>query len=85
LWTSGTLAARVDVDPDKLRAYIMVLTVFLALLIVLMLIVFAVEAMFSLADGRLKIKDIIVDIIFCAALGLVLCGFALAYFDILTY
>lgn len=30
-------------------------------------------------------KDTIIDVLFAVALGLVLCGFALAYFDVLTY
>lgn len=30
-------------------------------------------------------KEKLVDVFFAVALGLVLCGFALAYFDILTY
>ena len=30
-------------------------------------------------------KETLIDICFAVALGLVLCGFALAYFDILTY
>jgi hypothetical protein len=32
-----------------------------------------------------KMKDTIKDILTAILLGLVLCGFALAYFDILTY
>lgn len=30
-------------------------------------------------------KETLIDICFAVLLGLVLCGFALAYFDILTY
>ena len=30
-------------------------------------------------------KDTLIDVLFAVVLGLVLCGFALAYFDILTY
>lgn len=32
-----------------------------------------------------KMKDLILDILTAVALGLILCCFALAYFDILTY
>jgi hypothetical protein len=32
-----------------------------------------------------QMKEIILDILTAILLGLVLCGFALAYFDILTY
>lgn len=30
-------------------------------------------------------KEKFIDVLFAVALGLVLCGFALAYFDVLTY
>jgi hypothetical protein len=30
-------------------------------------------------------KETLIDVLFAIVLGLVLCGFALAYFDILTY
>ena len=32
-----------------------------------------------------EMKETLIDICFAVLLGLVLCGFALAYFDILTY
>ncbi len=39
----------------------------------------------QLFKGEIEMKETIWDILFAVALGLVLCGFALAYFDILTY
>ena len=30
-------------------------------------------------------REKLIDVLFAVALGLVLCGFALAYFDVLTY
>ena len=36
-------------------------------------------------NRKQKMKDTIFDILTAVALGLVLCGFALAYFDVLTY
>jgi uncharacterized membrane protein len=39
----------------------------------------------KLFKGETEMKETILDVLTAVLLGLVLCGFALAYFDILTY
>jgi hypothetical protein len=39
----------------------------------------------QLFKGEIEMKETLIDICFAVLLGLVFAGFALAYFDILTY